>query len=209
MKITFSTNGWDHWLRGRIAALGLEGIYPSYPRLHHLLYSEGTTTNLKKNKRIVSIPYYKALVPVNLGDLSYLLKPNYDRSLLMSFLPSNLVEDAYHDMQIPLSDIILHRRPYNSSIGSRFSFAPYKYPPSSMSSSIVVVGRSELIRIRNILTTSAFSTIIILVADEVSAVIFINDSILAIWLHVWICLEQYEVFILDCWYSQNRVSGLS
>ena len=78
-----------------------------------------------------------------------------------------------------------------------------------MSSSIVVVGRSELIRIRNILTTSAFSTIIILVADEVSAVIFINDSILAIWLHVWICLELYEVFILDCWYSQNRVSGLS
>lgn len=58
-QITFTTNGWDHWLRSRAEELNLECIFPSVPRVQHQKLAVGTTVRLGDKSMLHTMPYVR------------------------------------------------------------------------------------------------------------------------------------------------------
>ena len=56
-QITFTTNGWDHWLRSRAADLHLECVFPAVPRVRHQKLAVGTTVRLGDKSMLHTMPY--------------------------------------------------------------------------------------------------------------------------------------------------------
>lgn len=80
-----TTNGWDHWLRIRAASLRLQCLFPVAPRVRHLVSASSSTVSKALAARLRSYPLVEES-DVDLGDLSYLLETNYERSLLRLFV---------------------------------------------------------------------------------------------------------------------------
>ena len=93
-----TTNGWDHWLRVRAASLQVECIYPVLPRIRHIIAGKSSTTTKAFSKRLESYPLAEDSL-VDLGDLSYLRKENYDHSLLRMVVHPDDLEETYERMQ--------------------------------------------------------------------------------------------------------------
>lgn len=104
--LTHTTNGWDHWLRIRAASLQVECVYPVTPRIRHLVSPESSTASKALSMRLSSYPIVSELV--DLGDLSYLIQDNYDRSLLQFF-----VDPKDHSTILPQM-----KQPYRKALGS-------------------------------------------------------------------------------------------
>ena len=107
--LAHTTNGWDHWLRIRAASLQVECIYPVTPRVRHLVSSESSTASKAFSMRLSNYPMVSELV--DLGDLSYLIQYNYDRSLLHLF-----VDPKDHAMILQQMN-----QPYRKALGSHSS----------------------------------------------------------------------------------------
>ena len=56
-QLTFTTNGWDHWLRSRAADLHLECVFPAVPRVRHQKLAVGTTVRLGDKSMLHTMPY--------------------------------------------------------------------------------------------------------------------------------------------------------
>lgn len=56
-QVTFTTNGWDHWLRARAEELGLECVFPSLPRVLHQKNSVGTTVRKGDTSMLHLMPF--------------------------------------------------------------------------------------------------------------------------------------------------------
>ena len=56
-QLTFTTNGWDHWLRSRAADLHLECVFPAGPRVRHQKLAIGTTVRLGDKSMLHMMPY--------------------------------------------------------------------------------------------------------------------------------------------------------
>lgn len=80
-----TTNGWDHWLRIRAASLRLECLFPVAPRVRHVVSANSSTVSRALAARLQAYPLVQES-RVDLGDLSYLLRTNYERSLLRLFV---------------------------------------------------------------------------------------------------------------------------
>ena len=104
--LTHTTNGWDPWLRIRAASLQVECVYPVTPRIRHLVSPESSTASKALSMRLSSYPIVSELV--DLGDLSYLIQDNYDRSLLQFF-----VDPKDHSTILPQM-----KQPYRKALGS-------------------------------------------------------------------------------------------
>ena len=68
-------------------SLGLECVYPSVPRVRHLMTQNHSTASFALSRRLEKYPIQ--LTAVDLGDLTYLIRTNYDSSLLTTFLQGN------------------------------------------------------------------------------------------------------------------------
>lgn len=76
-----TTNGWDHWLRIRVHSLGMDCVYPSLPRVRHLASANSTTAHGVLSKKLSRYPMDEE-GPVDLGDIRYLVKEMYERSIV-------------------------------------------------------------------------------------------------------------------------------
>ena len=93
-----TTNGWDHWLRVRAASLHVECVYPVLPRIRHIIAEKSSTTTKAFSKRLASYPMAEDNL-IDLGDLSYLRKENYDHSLLRMVVHPDDLQETYERMQ--------------------------------------------------------------------------------------------------------------
>lgn len=165
VTFTYSPSGWDHWLRSKAKELGYECVYPSLSRVYHNVYEVGTTTNKQMNNRISRIPFYKEMVNVNLGDLTYLLSPYYDVSLLAKLVPYHLIPSVYENMQIPLKDIIDGKR-INSTVNELFSWE--KYRDDKRFGTVVITYKEER-KFMQIKRANHHTQVNIVVASEVNS----------------------------------------
>lgn len=163
VTFSYSTSGWDHWLRSKAKELGYECVYPSLPRVYHHVYEVGTTTNKKMNNRISRIPFYKDTVNVDLGDLTYLLSSYYDVSFLAKLVPFHLIPSVYENMQIPLKDIIEGKKA-NSTVNALFSWEEYR---DGNNPHIAVTSYKEERQFMRIKRANQHTQVIIVVASEV------------------------------------------
>ena len=105
-----TTNGWDHWLRVRAASLQVECIYPVLPRIRHIIAEKSSTTTKAFSKRLESYPLAEDSL-IDLGDLSYLRKENYDHSLLRMVVHPDDLEETYERMQESYRHALGTRKP--------------------------------------------------------------------------------------------------
>ena len=115
-----TTNGWDHWLRIRIASLHGECIYPVVPRVRHMSTSNSSTASKILSRRLQKYPLIEE-ASIDLGNVSYLLQANYDQSILNSFLISSSIPTTLERMKLPLHSYLATNQnisslPYPSSI---------------------------------------------------------------------------------------------
>lgn len=76
-----TTNGWDHWLRIRVRSLGMDCVFPSLPRVRHLESANSTTAHGVLGKKLAKYPMDED-GPVDLGDIRYVVKEAYERSIV-------------------------------------------------------------------------------------------------------------------------------
>ena len=161
-----TTNGWDHWLRIRAASLHMECIYPVTPRIRHLVSINSSTTSKAFSMRLASYPIVTETV--DLGDLSYLLKSNYDRSLLQFF-----VDPIQHSHILSQMN-----RPYRSALASQVPLPvpQVHFVANNMTNKEVVIidGRNG----KEVTTALKFHNRVILIFTlrEVESVSFLKSS---------------------------------
>lgn len=142
-------------------------MFPVLPRLKHLLYAEGTTVTRKKNAKIGRVKWYGAADPVDLGDVSYLIRAYYDHSLLSALLPPHLVDSAASAMYVPM-EAILRGEPQECEVNRALNWDRYRNL-NSRDKTRVVVSHPDFMRLRSMYSQAAFTQIIILVASEVGS----------------------------------------
>lgn len=91
--LDITTNGWDHWLRIRVASLHMECVYPAVPRVRHRSTRNSTTASDTLSKKLAKYPMVTEDA-VDLGDISYIKDDAYDRFLLSQFLEPQQVDIA-------------------------------------------------------------------------------------------------------------------
>ena len=169
-QISYSTNGWDHWLRAKAVKLGYECVYPSLPRVFHHLYDIGTTTNRRRNSRIGRFPIYNDSHDIDLGDLSYLLPSYYDLSLLYAIVPVEFIPTIYENMQISLNDIIEGKVSFNATVNHQFSWSAYKQEDHK---ELAVLGYLDDRKIDTKVKKGLYKQVNIVVAKEVRSFIML------------------------------------
>ena len=164
---TRSRVGWDHWVRQSAAAQDLECVFPALPRLRHLVYAEGTTVNSKSKSTIGRLPLLEDSTTPDLGDVSYLLRANYDRSLLGALLPPELVESSLRAMRTPLEAVLRgaeQRCPANRALDWSALYDPY-------GERLVLSNPYTVPQLKDFFLTAGFAQFVLPVADEVPAAV--------------------------------------
>eukprot|EP00927_Polykrikos_kofoidii_P083596 TRINITY_DN8605_c1_g1_i1.p1 TRINITY_DN8605_c1_g1~~TRINITY_DN8605_c1_g1_i1.p1 ORF type:complete len:771 (+),score=92.56 TRINITY_DN8605_c1_g1_i1:83-2314(+) len=96
------TTGWDHWLRHGSGLRPRECILPEVPRTHHF-GTEGTNVHTGSGiQRLLARMETSALPPGQLGDLSYLLRDNYELHLQKVLGGAQLLQHGLKDLQSSL-----------------------------------------------------------------------------------------------------------
>lgn len=153
-------------MRQHAAMQDLECVYPALPRLRHLIYAQGTTVNLKSKSTIDKLPMFEDPQAPDLGDVSYLLRPNYDRSLLAALLPPELVESSLLAMRRPM-EAILHGAEQRCAANSALDWSAFYNLHNPDHTRVVISNPSITHDLGVFLRTTAFSQVLLLVADEV------------------------------------------
>ena len=167
---TRSRVGWDHWVRQSAAAQDLECVFPALPRLRHLVYAEGTTGNSKSKSTIGRLPLFEDATAPDLGDVSYLLRANYDRSLLGALLPPELVESSLRAMRTPLEAVLRgaeQRCPANRARDWSALYDPY----GARRERLVLSNPYTVPQLKDFFLTAGFAQFVLPVADEVPAAV--------------------------------------
>ncbi|KAK8810965.1 hypothetical protein WA556_004107 [Blastocystis sp. ATCC 50177/Nand II] len=164
-SLSYHTNGWDHWVRQSAAAQDLECVFPALPRLRHLVYAEGTTVNSKFKSTIGRLPLFEDATAPDLGDVSYLLRANYDRSLLAALLPPELVESSLRAMRTPLEAVLRgaeQRCPANRALDWSALYDPY----GARRERLVLSNPYTVPQLKDFFLTAGFAQFVLPMADE-------------------------------------------
>ena len=105
-RLDSTTNGWDHWLRLRIQSLHGECVYPVMPRIRHLRTSNSSTVSFSMSIKLQRYPLV-AEDHVDLGDVSYMLAANYDKSILFSILQPSSLPEVFSNMNMDLLSLLV------------------------------------------------------------------------------------------------------
>ena len=104
-RLDSTTNGWDHWLRLRIQSLHGECVYPVIPRVRHLRTTNSSTVSFSMSIKLQRYPLV-AEDHVDLGDVSYMLAANYDKSVLFSMIQPSSLPDVYSNINVDLLSLL-------------------------------------------------------------------------------------------------------
>ena len=101
-----------------------------------------------------------------MGDLSYLLHENYDRSIANLFADKQSANQVYANMQIPLYDIVSGKHAYDVSASRSFSWKTLATNLGISESSLIVLSGTKYSMLPSVLANGKVKAIVMLVTAE-------------------------------------------